>query len=80
MIKEDSDSLLWTKNVVGGSYSPKLGYKDLREMEPIPYLQWWFKIICKFKCSLTTRIFMWLVINNKVPMWDFFIEERLVGS
>ena len=29
IIKEESDSLLWSKNLEGGLYIPKVGYKVL---------------------------------------------------
>ena len=29
-IKDEEDTLLWAKNEVSGSYSPKIGYKTLR--------------------------------------------------
>ena len=34
------DQLLWTKNAKGGSYTPKLGYLALRELEDPPYPHW----------------------------------------
>jgi hypothetical protein len=31
MIKEEDDELIWSKNPIGCSYTPKLGYKVLSE-------------------------------------------------
>lgn len=32
-IRDEIDSVIWSKNPIGGSYSPKLGYKALREVD-----------------------------------------------
>jgi len=42
---EEEDSLLWAKTDCGGSYTPNLCYKALREEELQPETKWWFKIL-----------------------------------
>jgi hypothetical protein len=53
-----------------GSYSPKLGYlkynPDLGLQEPV----WWWRNLWKVKSPAKTRLFMWNVLQNKVPTWD----------
>ena len=64
------DSLLWSRNQVGGNYSPKLVYTIIREEEDYNEPLWWHKYLWKFKFPLKTNLFLWLSIHNKFPVWD----------
>jgi hypothetical protein len=69
------DELVWSRNPYRGLYSPMLGYKVLREEEDVQDLVWLFKDVWKFKCILKSRAFMWLVLMNKIPTWDFMLRR-----
>jgi hypothetical protein len=64
------DELLWFKNPIGGIYTPNIGYKVLCDNEDLGAQAWWYKKIWKFKCLMKGKIFMWLVLSNKVPTRD----------
>jgi hypothetical protein len=51
-IKGTEDELVWSRNPIGGVYTPKLGYKVLEEGEGIKELEWWFKEVWNFKFPL----------------------------
>jgi len=42
-IKEEEDLFIWSKNLVGRRYTPKLGYKVLGEDTMLHIEKWWFK-------------------------------------
>lgn len=73
------DSLVWTNNVTGGLYTPRLGYLVIREEEKTPYPPWWALMIWKFKCPIKSKLFLWLVISQRVPFWDLMIRHFKIG-
>lgn len=62
--KDSKDELNWLNDLVGVCHIPKLGYRVLCEDEALGNLEWWFKIVWKFKFPLLSRISIWLVLKN----------------
>jgi len=48
-LTREDDDLIWSRNDNGGTYSPRLGYKVIREEEEFNEPKWWFKGMWKFK-------------------------------
>ena len=42
----------------GGHYSPRIGYKVIKEEEELPKFRWWFSAIWKYKESTVSFINM----------------------
>jgi len=55
---DKDDELMWSRNSTGGFYSPKLGYKVIREEEDHQEPLCWYKTIWKIHCSLKTKFFL----------------------
>lgn len=73
------DELIWDYDL-HGSYTPKLGYQRLIvDLLGRPTV-WWWKRIWKFKCLAKTRLFMWCVLENKVPTWDVLQRRCFAGT
>ena len=58
-IKEDVDELSWCRNLVGGGYSPKLGYKVFKEDDLDVEEERWFKGVWKFKSSIKAKVLVY---------------------
>ena len=55
------DYLVWSINKSCGCYSPKLGYRVLRQEYNHPKGHWWIPVIWKLNYPLKIKFFMWLV-------------------
>ena len=62
--------LIWSRSEGGGYYSLWLGYKVIREKEDFNEPLWWYKSLWKTNCPFKYKLFFWLSIHNKVPVWD----------
>ena len=40
---------------------------------------WWWRPLWKLKCPAKTKLFMWCVLNNKVPTWDVLQKRSFQG-
>jgi hypothetical protein len=68
-LNDSSDELIWALNGVGGNYTPSLGYSTL--FGPVSSVdKWWWKKFWKFKAPPKCKMFMWIILNNKVLMWE----------
>jgi len=65
-IKEEDDSLVWTRKPILEFYVPILGYKAMFGDERPEKIQWWWKPLWKITSPMKERIFMWLAIISKV--------------
>jgi hypothetical protein len=66
-------------SVQQGKYSPKLGYLSqfqAVEHDPPP---WWGKLLWKFKCPPKSKLFMWLLLQNKAPTWENLQKRSFTG-
>jgi len=61
--------LIWAVDPLG-SYSPKAGYVVLSTYILQRDIVWWCKKLCKLNFPPNTCLFMWNVLENKVPTWD----------
>jgi hypothetical protein len=77
-LSDSEDELIWDP-APSGIYSPKLGYlksnSDLGPQESV----WWWRKLWKVKSPTKTRLFMWNVLQNKVPTWDNLQKRNFVG-
>ena len=68
--REKEDKLVWTKNIVNGDFSTKLGYKtwawDQHQGEK---MKWW-KNLWKAEGPLEDKLTLWLTLSNKLLTWD----------
>ena len=62
-----------------GIYSPRAGYKKLSVGAVLGDERWWWKKLWKLHCPPKTRIFMWCVLENKVPTWDVLQHRSFQG-
>ena len=69
VLSEQEDSLVWDADP-GGAYSPKAGYLFLSAGVEQRDESWWWKPLWRLKCPAKTKLFMWCVLNNKLPTWD----------
>jgi hypothetical protein len=69
-IRDRDDCLVW-EGAPNGLYTPKDGFISLSHfMNPRDLVGWW-KSISKINCPLKHRLFMWNVLENTIPTWDF---------
>jgi len=58
---------------------PKLGYIVLAKKGLDGQQAWWWRIIWKLKRPSKNKIFMWLILNNKAPTWEFLEKRTLIA-
>lgn len=77
-LTDSQDELIW-ELVAHGSYTPKTGYQRLcsRAFPMAP--KWWQIGLWKLKCPLMVKIFMWCVLENRIPTWDRMKNRHLEG-
>ena len=63
----------------GGNYTPKAGYICLSAEAEGREEIWWWKILWKLKCPAKTKLFMWCVLENRVPTWDVLQRRNFQG-
>lgn len=77
-LRDCENELIWD-SAPSGTYTPKLGYlklnSDMGQRETI----WWWGKLWKIKNPAKTRLFMWNVLNNKVPTWDILQKRNFSG-
>lgn len=62
-----------------GIYTPKEGYIKLStEVDPREEV-WWWRPLWKLKCPAKTKLFMWYVLENRVPTWDTLQKRNFQG-
>jgi len=77
-LREREDILIWEKDP-GGIYTPKAGYRAI-SLESIHHdSKWWWKKLWKLKCPPKSKIFMWCILENKVPTWDNLQKRNMNG-
>ena len=78
-LSDKPNLLLWTKNSMGGTYLPKLGYLAIREQEDPPEPNWWCQSIWRIFCPLKIKLFSRLVLDGNISVWDSLTHSFLVG-
>ena len=78
ILSEHEDSLVWDADP-GGAYTPKVGYLFLSAGVELREEVWWWRPLWKLKCPAKTKMFMWCVLNNKVPTWDVLQKRTFQG-
>ena len=73
-IRDSEDVLIWD-SAPGGKYTPKDGYLKINAFGFERGLAWWWKKLWKIQSPPKTRLFLWCVLENKVPTWDN-LQER----
>jgi hypothetical protein len=68
--------LVWSLNP-SRVYLPKLGYKALVEEGREDQHVWWWKVLWKLKSPSKSKIFMWLILNNRAPTWDI-LQKKII--
>ena len=63
----------------GGAYTPKAGYLFLSARVVLREEVWWWRPLWKLKFPAKTKLFMWCVLNNKVPTWDVLQKRSFQG-
>ena len=66
LLQEREDKIVWDFDS-SAIYSPRASYKKLSVWVVLGEEQWWWKKLWKLNCPPKTRIFMWCVLENKVP-------------
>jgi hypothetical protein len=69
-IKDQEDELSWSRNTATGMLTAKLGYATVITEDRGEERKWWWKVVWKLGCPPKIRIFIWLVLANKVLTWD----------
>ena len=72
------DVLIWD-SALGGKYTPKEGYLKINAFGFERGLAWWWKKLWNIQSPPKTRIFLWCVLENKVPTWDNLQERGFQG-
>ena len=68
--EEKEDKLVWTKNIVNGDFSTKLGYKTWAwEHHQGEKREWWNKL-WKEEGKLNAKLNLRFSLNNKLLTWD----------
>ena len=78
ILSDQEDSLVWDADL-GGTNSPKAGYLFLSAGVEQRDEAWWWKPLWRLKCPAKTKLFMWCVLNNKVPTWDVLQKRTFQG-
>ena len=68
-ISEQEDVLIWDLDPEG-VYTPKAGYLKLSAEVGVREEVWWWRSLWKVKCPSKARLFMWCVLENRVPTCD----------
>jgi hypothetical protein len=78
-LHDHDDELKWSRNQTTGVLTTKLGYASKFSEEQGAMRLWWWKAVWKLVFPLKTRIFLWLVLENKVLMWDNGQKRNWIG-
>ena len=77
-ISDQEDTLVWEADLEG-VYTPKAGYLCLSAGVVQREEVWWWRPLWRLKCPAKTKLFMWCVLNNKVPTWDVLQKRSFQG-
>jgi len=77
-LREREDTLIWDKDP-SGIYTPKAGYSAISLESLLHDAKWWWKSLWKLKCPPKSKIFMWCILENKVPTWDKLQKRNVYG-
>ena len=78
VLSDRDDKIAWDFDP-SGIYSPRAGYQKLSEGNVLGEVRWWWKNLWKLNCPPKTRLFMWCVLENKVPTWDVLQNRCFQG-
>ena len=78
LLTDQEDTLVWEADP-GGVYTPKAGYLCLSAGVEQRDEDWWWRPLWGLKCPAKTKLFMWCVLNNKVPTWDVLQKRSFQG-
>ena len=74
LLSDQEDTLVWEADPEG-VYTPKAGYLCISAGVELREEVWWWRPLWRLKCPAKTKLFMWCVLNNKVPTWDM-LQKR----
>ena len=78
LLTEQEDTLVWEADPEG-IYTPKTGYlclsAGMEQREDV----WWWKPLWRLRCPAKSKLFMWSVLNYKVPTWDVMQRRSFQG-
>ena len=69
LLQDREDMIAWDFDS-SRIYSPRAGYTKLSTRAVLGEERWWWKKLWKLNFPPKTRLFMWCVLENKVPTWD----------
>jgi len=72
---EKDDELIWNLDDTG-VYTPKQGYDILSQDMNNREVAWWWSLLWKLKFPTKSRLFMWCILENKVPTRDNLQKRR----
>ena len=78
LLTDHEDLLVWEADPEG-VYTPKMGYLCLSAGVENRVEVWWWRSLWKLKCPAKSKLFMWCVLNNKVPTWDVLQKRSFQG-
>ena len=78
ILSDQVDLLVW-EAAPGGDYTAKAGYLLLSAGVVQREAVWWWRPLWRLKCPAKTKLFMWCVLNNKVPTWDVLHKRSFQG-
>jgi hypothetical protein len=77
-ITEEKDVVVRYKNKSLGYYPTRLGYQA-NFSSNIENGAWWWKGLWKVKAPKKEKIFMWLILMNRVFTWEIYRNEITRG-
>ena len=78
-LRDREDVMIWD-SAPRGKYTPKGGYLKLSEIGFEREAKWWWKKLWKIHSPPKTRLFLWCVLENKVPTWDTLQKRGFQGQ
>lgn len=77
-ILEGEDEIIWAP-AKHGRYSPKGGYLVLMDSHRPQICDTWWSSMWKLKVPPRSRLLMWTIMKNKIPIWEKLIKISLHG-
>eukprot|EP00253_Pinus_taeda_P007121 PITA_07121 len=77
-ILEGDDELIWafSRHVV---YSPRIGHQVLMDPYKPPSSELWWRHLWKLKAAPRTKLLMWSILRNKVPIGANLMKRSFLG-
>ena len=72
----------WSKRRIRKEFTlqtSKAGYILLSSEADLREEVWWWKSLWKLKCPAKSKLFMWCVLENRVPTWDILQKRAFHG-